>query len=1030
MLLCFVAGAWAQDTEVTFVLNDPGEIEALGIALPEAGQGTTVDFMSKDGVNIVVTDGTTSTRIFQGSGKNAGKYDFRIYNGGTLAIDAGNIINYVKKVEFAGTGLENLSAEGYSDGVWTGCSMQPLFTATGTAVITSIKVTYGDPPALLPPSISGTTPFIGSTTVSINAEAGTVIQYTTDGSDPETGTVKVYTEPFTINETTTVKAIAILAEDENTKSDIATKTFTAIPGYDKLSDVNALANNTVFGYTGEAQVVANVSNKYIYVQDASASSLIYQAASGLELPTGSTIAANWNAKVSIYNKLFEIVPTSELSTKGSIVPVTYPMAHAEDVTADNINQVMKFRGVTFTKGEGKNLNIDGTVVGYNQFNITIPEPDAEKTYDIVGAVGRYNDNIQFWPISITSSPEDIVVAPAEGSNIYMEVETAKAGKNVKDIYVYLEPGKKYTISQPIQAPAAFVIMGAAPGTDPSTIDGSTAMAEIDATNLSTATDPTNLTGPVVQMSETPAVEPDGNGFYPLSDVGFINVKITNLKGQLFYANKQKYAISTFHVDYCNIHMAGGSKTLIDTNGGGVIGDLDMAKNTIWAEPAHSGQLYSSQSGQKATEAGFETQKFGIERNTFYNISYTKNVCTHRQANQTWMEYFVQNNVFINTGKNGQAIKGLNGGQGGPNPTWKVNGNAFNFDGADTSAAESTGDADEPVQNSLAGVFAFTDAANGDFNGVFKGQTAEAPAKYPGDPRWTYTYEAPVKIYIIGDMNNWDRTALTEMAFNETTQAYEYEYTPNTTAYFAIATKQLTEEEANADEDWSNFNANYRYAIGAGDQPATLNEAVALQKVNGAIVLKPVKESTSYKISVAKDLSTITIAGEAAPEPEATYTVVGAFYYGDPTNEVAIFGTVWDVSNTANDLEKQTDGTYKKVYENVTFEHDGNITFKIAENHAWDVNYGWTPSADNPNGNAEYYVAAPATGATMTITFDPSGTTPEDKVKISVEGIPTGINGIDADTADDNAPIYNLAGQKVTKAYKGVVIQNGKKIYQK
>jgi hypothetical protein len=43
---------------------------------------------------------------------------------------------------------------------------------------------------------------------------------------------------------------------------------------------------------------------------------------------------------------------------------------------------------------------------------------------------------------------------------------------------------------------------------------------------------------------------------------------------------------------------------------------------------------------------------------------------------------------------------------------------------------------------------------------------------------------------------------------------------------------------------------------------------------------------------------------------------------------------------------------------------------------------------------------------------------------------TGINGIDADAADDNAPIYNLAGQKVTKAYKGVVIKNGKKYMQK
>lgn len=39
---------------------------------------------------------------------------------------------------------------------------------------------------------------------------------------------------------------------------------------------------------------------------------------------------------------------------------------------------------------------------------------------------------------------------------------------------------------------------------------------------------------------------------------------------------------------------------------------------------------------------------------------------------------------------------------------------------------------------------------------------------------------------------------------------------------------------------------------------------------------------------------------------------------------------------------------------------------------------------------------------------------------------TAIKNIDADAANANAPIYNLAGQQVTNSYKGVVIQNGKK----
>ena len=46
----------------------------------------------------------------------------------------------------------------------------------------------------------------------------------------------------------------------------------------------------------------------------------------------------------------------------------------------------------------------------------------------------------------------------------------------------------------------------------------------------------------------------------------------------------------------------------------------------------------------------------------------------------------------------------------------------------------------------------------------------------------------------------------------------------------------------------------------------------------------------------------------------------------------------------------------------------------------------------------------------------------------VAGTPTGITNITTSAAD-NAPIFNLAGQKVSKSYKGVVIKAGKKMIQ-
>ena len=47
----------------------------------------------------------------------------------------------------------------------------------------------------------------------------------------------------------------------------------------------------------------------------------------------------------------------------------------------------------------------------------------------------------------------------------------------------------------------------------------------------------------------------------------------------------------------------------------------------------------------------------------------------------------------------------------------------------------------------------------------------------------------------------------------------------------------------------------------------------------------------------------------------------------------------------------------------------------------------------------------------------------------IYGEATGINGVNAEAAADGA-IYNLAGQKVSAAYKGIVIKNGKKYLMK
>jgi len=98
-----------------------------------------------------------------------------------------------------------------------------------------------------------------------------------------------------------------------------------------------------------------------------------------------------------------------------------------------------------------------------------------------------------------------------------------------------------------------------------------------------------------------------------------------------------------------------------------------------------------------------------------------------------------------------------------------------------------------------------------------------------------------------------------------------------------------------------------------------------------------------------------------------------------------------------------------------------------------------------DGNTNYILAKPGTevgfykvnnkgswcGAGTAYLSVPSGT--NSREFFTLEGETTGIANLNIDINDNfdaNAPMYNLAGQRVSKSYKGVVIVNGKKMLNK
>jgi len=226
---------------------------------------------------------------------------------------------------------------------------------------------------------------------------------------------------FTVGGTTQLSSLIINGDYDPSTPEVPTAA--------NIEALNALANNTAFTFTGEAQVVY-LNGRYAYIKDATGSSLIYDSSTSklANLAIGKKIAANWTGKVSIYNNLFEAVPDAVLAvTEDAPVEVTYPEVAIADVVATNMNQVVVLKGVTYTAPDGKNFTISKggvDVNGYNQFGLEIAAPEAEKSYDITGVISVYKTNVQFQPIKIEEATQ------GGGSGTTFSWEGAEGGATV------------------------------------------------------------------------------------------------------------------------------------------------------------------------------------------------------------------------------------------------------------------------------------------------------------------------------------------------------------------------------------------------------------------------------------------------------------------------------------------------------------------------------------------------------------------------------------------------------------------------
>ena len=104
----------------------------------------------------------------------------------------------------------------------------------------------------------------------------------------------------------------------------------------------------------------------------------------------------------------------------------------------------------------------------------------------------------------------------------------------------------------------------------------------------------------------------------------------------------------------------------------------------------------------------------------------------------------------------------------------------------------------------------------------------------------------------------------------------------------------------------------------------------------------------------KSLAAIVVGPYVEPSGvEHTYTVAGS--------SAVAFGTAWDPTNTANDMAKQDDGSYKWEKANLELPA-GTIEFKVCQDHAWTTAWPAQNYALNVSEAATY---------TLKITFTPA-----------------------------------------------------------
>ncbi|MDD2601577.1 MAG: FN3 associated domain-containing protein [Prevotella sp.] len=431
------------------------QTETLDFAAQGYANEQEVTSLTQNGITATFINGTTTCKYFLGGTA------VRMYSDGGITVSStvGNITQIV--YTFSGSykpvdGQYSIDTGAYdlTTNIWTGSAnsvtLKKVNTTSGNLRLQKIEVTYSTSSNFVAaPTIEGSSFFIGSTQVSISADAGTSVYYTTDGNDP-TKTSSVYSAPFTVDATKTVKAIAY---KDASASTVSSKTFTKAVESSDIADFASQSNGTVANLAlANAQVLyADATNKNVYVKDATGALCFYNA--GLNLTTGDILNGSVAGKLSIYNNLPEftantLTSVDKITKTAGAAPTPVDITVAQANSMQYVSQLVRLSGVKLDSvgsnlmaiQNGDSIQIYDSFKSLTGVKLTTPS----ENNNLTGILIIYKTTYEIYPLTIDGY-ETASISNVNGvSNLNAPIYNL-TGQQVNESYkgVVIRNGKKF-----------------------------------------------------------------------------------------------------------------------------------------------------------------------------------------------------------------------------------------------------------------------------------------------------------------------------------------------------------------------------------------------------------------------------------------------------------------------------------------------------------------------------------------------------------------------------------------------------------